>query len=63
MFFSEGRAAAPGMVFRQENIPYRFSARERSDRKICEGGDEPPMTACGGNFLGGEISRKGAISP
>jgi hypothetical protein len=26
-------------------------------------GDEPPMTACGGNFIGGEISRKGAISP
>ena len=20
-------------------------------------GDEPPMTACGGNFIGGEISR------
>ena len=26
-------------------------------------GDEPPMTACGGNLIGGEISRKGAISP
>jgi hypothetical protein len=25
--------------------------------------DEPPMTACDGNFIGGEISRKGAISP
>ncbi len=23
-------------------------------------GDEPPMTACGGNFIGGEISRKPA---
>ncbi|MBR4331542.1 MAG: hypothetical protein IKP72_02585 [Clostridia bacterium] len=38
MFFSEGRAAALGMVFRQENIPCRFSARERSDRKIWAGG-------------------------
>ena len=26
-------------------------------------GDEPPMTACGGNLIGGEISRKGASSP
>ena len=26
-------------------------------------GDEPPMTACGGNLIGGEINRKGAISP
>ena len=25
--------------------------------------DEPPMTACGGNFIGGEIRRKGASAP
>ena len=45
-------------------LPCGFSAREhrRCERKN-RAGDEPPMTDCGGNFIGGEISRKGAISP
>jgi hypothetical protein len=62
MFFSEGRAADLGKVFRQENIPCRFSAGSVATGKSVRG-DESPMTACGGNFIGDEISRKGAISP
>ena len=35
-----------------------FRSRGPGDHPLVQGyGDEPPMTACGGYFIGGEISR------
>ena len=61
--FSGGRAAA------QEDDRMKFSHLAVFPPGNSAGilgkteGDEPPMTACGGNLIGGEISRKEAISP
>jgi hypothetical protein len=60
--FQRRPGGSPGHGFPSGKHSLQIFRPGAQRQKIWAGG-RTPMTACGGNFIGGEISRKGAISP